>query len=93
MNSIVQSIIQRINKGQAFDSHFIIDTIIKEHSDDYLTFVSHNLASSMVTEYAHSEISKIISSFTGTLVERLPHQSTSYNIRGNYSSCALWLRI
>ena len=32
MNSIVEQIIRGINKGNAFDSHFVIDTIIREHS-------------------------------------------------------------
>jgi hypothetical protein len=93
MNPIVEQIIRKIDKGKAFDSHFVIDTIIKEHSDDYLTFVAGHLASSKVTEYAHSEIAKIIASFRGILVEDLPYQSVSYNIRGKASSCALWKRI
>jgi hypothetical protein len=93
MNTIVEQIIRTVGRGNAFDSHFVIDTIIREHSDEYLTFVANYLASSRVTEYAHSEIAKIIASFRGSLVRDLPYQSTSYNIRGKASSCALWERI
>ncbi len=93
MNSIVEKIIKGVEKGHAFDSHFVIDTIIRVDSDDYLTFAANNLASSKVTEYAHSRIAKIIASFRGVLVQDLPYQSLSYNIRGNASSCALWQRI
>ena len=93
MNSIVEQIISKIDKGKAFDSHFVIDTIIKEYSDEYLTFVANHLASSKVTEYAHSEIAKIIASLKESLVQDLPYKSISYNIRGKASSCALWKRI
>jgi hypothetical protein len=93
MRTIVEEIISRIEKGKAFDSHFVIDTIIKEYSDDYLTFAANNLASSKVTEYAHSEIAKIIGSFRGSLVQELQYKSISYNIRGKASPCVLWSRI
>lgn len=93
MNSIVENIIRGIEIGNAFDSHYVIDTIIKDHSDDYLTFVANHLASSNVTEYAHSEIAKVIASFRRILVRDLPNRSLSYNIRGNASLCTLWERI
>ncbi len=93
MNSIVEHIILGIDKGNAFDSHFVIDTIIRDHSDDYLTFAANHLASSNITEYAHSEIAKIIATFRGILVKDLPNKSISYNIRGNASPCNLWERI
>jgi len=93
MDSIVEQILHGVEKGNAFDSHFVIDTIIRDHSDDYLTFVANHLASSKITEYAHSEIAKIISSFKGSLVQDLPYKSISYNIRGKASPCALWQKV
>lgn len=93
MNSIVKEIIRKVDKGNAFDSHYVIDTIIRDHSDEYLTFVANNLASSKVTEYAHSQIAKVIASFSEELVRKFPNRSISYNIRGRASSCALWERI
>ena len=93
MKKIVEQIIKGIEKGTAFDSHFIIDTIIRNYSDNYLTFVANNLATSKVTEYAHSEIAKTIATFRGTLVKQFLNQSISYNIRGKASKCALWKRV
>jgi alanine racemase len=93
IKDIVKSIILEIRNGVMFDSHFVIDKIIREHSDDYLRFVSSHLASAEETEFAHSQLAKIISSFEGTLVEQQGAKSHSYNIRGNTSECALWLRI
>ena len=93
MKLIIEEIVGTIEKGKVFDSHFIIDTLIREHSDDYLTFVANNLASSKVTEYAHSEIAKIIASFEGSLVQVMPYKSISYNIRRQASACALWKKI
>lgn len=92
MREIIENIIKGIDKETAFDSHFIIDTLIKDYSDDYLTFVSAHLTTSGITEYAHSEIAKLITPFEGSIVERLPRQSWSYNIRGKASKCALWAR-
>lgn len=93
MEAIIKDIIRKIEKGNIFDSHFIIDTLIRDYSDDYLRFAAENLVSSKVTEYVHSEIAKIIASFRGTLVEQISDQSISYNIRGNISKCALWKKI
>lgn len=93
MKNIIAQIINKIDKGFVFDSHYVIDTVIRDHSDDYLKFVSHNLATSKITEYAHSELAKIIASFRGNLVNILPYKSISYNIRGKASPCALWERI
>ena len=93
MRQIVEAIIRSIGKGYMFDSHYVIDTIIRDHSDDYLRFAADNLASGKVTEYAHSEIAKLISSFEGSFVEQQENKSISYNIRGNASECTLWKRI
>ena len=93
MEAIVKQIIGRIESGVAFDSHFVIDTLIKEHSDDYLRFAAENLALSGVTKYVHSEISKIILSLEGEAVEKLPYDSLSYNIHGDASRCALWRKL
>lgn len=93
MRNIIENIIKLIEKGKYFDSHFIIDTIIKDYSDDYLEFAANHPAKSKRTEYVHSELAKIISSFEGDLVKQHESQSYSYNIRGKASFCALWERI
>ena len=93
MESTVEKIIAGIDKGIYFDSHFIIDTVIRDFSDVYLTFAAGHQAKDKVTEYVHSEIAKTISSFDGTLVQRvIEAESLSFNIRGNASKCALWVK-
>lgn len=93
MRTIIEDIISKISKGFAFDAHFIIDTIIRDHSNDYLEFAVSHMAGSKVTEHVHSELAKVIASFEGTLIRRMDNRSISYNIRGNASDCTLWRRI
>jgi len=93
MNKVIQTIVEGIDKGCFFDSHFIIDTIIRDFSDEYLKYAKGNAAKDKVTEYLHSCIAKEISHFKGTLVKQIEGDSLSYNIRGNASKCALWQRI
>ncbi|MCK5604886.1 hypothetical protein KAR91_23550 [Candidatus Pacearchaeota archaeon] len=94
MNIVVEYILNKIDRGLYFDSHFIIDTVIRDSSDDYLTFVAKNQAKGKVTEYVHSELAKVIASFDGILVRRVSDaESYSYNIRGKASRCALWVKI
>jgi hypothetical protein len=93
MHEIINSIVSEIPVGVAFDAHFVIDTIIRKNSDDYLIFASSHTATSKTTQYIHSKLSKIIASFEGVLIERMEIRSHSYNIRGNASDCTLWQRI
>jgi hypothetical protein len=93
MQQLIESIIGGIKEGKMFDSHYIIDKIIRDYSDDYLRFAAANLATGKVTEYAHSELAKIISSLEGRLVEQQTNKSVSYNIHGKSSECALWKRL
>lgn len=95
MQDKVQEIISKINKGNYFDSHYVIDTLIRDYSDDYLRYAAGNVLDSDfgVTEHLHTKIAKIIASFEGTLLRRQSDYSHSYNIRGKASTCVLWERI
>lgn len=93
MQTIIETIVSDIKRGNMFDSHYIIDKVIRDYSDQYLSFASTHLATGKITEYAHSELAKLISSLEGRLVEQQQSKSISYNIRGNASECALWKRI
>ena len=93
MEKFVEEIIRKIDLGLVFDSHYIIDTLIKDYSNEYLTFVAKVCVSEKTTEYVHSRIAKIIKTFKNNLVEKLDYESYSYNIRGKASRCALWKRI
>jgi len=93
MREIVEQIIRERQRDEVFDSHFVIDTIIRNHSDEYLRFAAEHLPQGIVTQHIHAEIAKLISSFADELVVNMGYQSISYNIRGNASECALWRRI
>lgn len=93
MATIVKAIISKVPKGFMFDSHYVIDTVIRDRSDDYLRFVSKCPAKSEVTEYAHGQLAKVISSFEAKMVEKQETKSYSFNIRGKASECALWKRL
>lgn len=89
----IQAILEDVTSGHFFDSHYIIDCAIKDHSDDYLRFVSQYANSDQPTFTAHQQIGQQIAKFEGKLVERQPGQSHSLNIHGNGCQCALWKRI
>jgi hypothetical protein len=94
MNSIVEGIIRRVERGKVFDAHYVIEKIIREHTDEYLVFAADNLPSSNnKVEYVHSQIARIIASFNNNLVRRMPYDSISYNIHGRESECSLWERL
>lgn len=88
-----EDVIRGIDTGCFFDSHFIIDQMLSNHSDDYIRFVSRYADGDEPTLTAHQQIGHQIAKFEGHLVERQPDQSHSFNIHGNGSECALWKRI
>lgn len=89
----IQEILQGVTVGHFFDSHYIINCAIKNHSDDYLRFVSQYANSEQPTFTAHQQIGQQIAKFENNLVQRQKAQSHSLNIHGNGSQCALWKRI
>jgi hypothetical protein len=90
----IQAILEEIEVGCFFDSHYVTNRMISDYSDDYLR-ISQGIdpATNNLTLRVHQQIGHMIAKFKGTLVERQPDQSWSMNIRGNASSCALWKRI
>ena len=93
MQDLIHSIINTIPKAKIFDSHFVINQLIKQHSDDYLRFASQFTNSSELTLSVHGKIGQLINSFDGTLLRRLDKESWSENIHGNSSSCTCWEKL
>ncbi len=89
----IRTIIENIPPGKTFDSHFVIDQLIKQYSDEYIGFTSRFAKGRKSTLAAHGNIGQQISLFEGQLVERQINESCSENIHGNASECALWKRI
>ena len=91
MNCIEQ-IISGIPVGFMFDSHYIIQRLIKDYSDEYLNFCA-GFQGEKITLTSHQQIGHQIAKLEGVLVHREPSQSWSMNIHCNGSECALWSRI
>ena len=86
MKATIETIIRNeIRPGCIFDAHTIINYLIQNHSDVYLTEHQNNWR----TEYYHSVISKMIDEFSSSLIERLD-DSWSRNIHMNYTENACW---
>lgn len=95
MEDVIRKIIKKIGKGTFFDSHYIINTLIKKHSDEYFEFIRNTQGT---TRHVHSEIAKVIAKISREcdLVARAPNEtsnSLSYTIHDKANECALWKRI
>ena len=92
IEAAVGEIIRGVPAGRAFDSHYIIKSLIRAHSDMYLRFAAEYSASRKTTLTVHQQIGGVISSFEGTLVDRLDLDSWSFNVHCRPGKCALWRR-
>ena len=88
----VRQIIEPIESRYAFDSHYVIDNLIKLYSDEYIVFVSQYANGAQPTLTSHQQIGHVINSCTD-LVRRLDYQSWSETIHCKGGECALWQRI
>ncbi len=89
MKNIILSIIQNeIPKGYIFDAHSIIEYLIQHHSDIYL----ESYKNGSTTSVYHSEISKTIATFEGSIIKR-QGKSWSLNIHKRFSQNVCWLKL
>lgn len=90
----IEKILQGIEVGRFFDSHYVVTRMIHDFSDDYLAVAKKITPEAKnLTLRTHQQIGHQIANFEGRLVKRQPGQSWSVNIHGNDSPCALWKRI
>jgi hypothetical protein len=88
MEKTIEKIIrEKIPEGCIFDAHSIINYLIQNESDTYLSSYKNN----WTTKYYHSEISKQIASFENKTLERMK-DSWSLNINNNFSRNACWVK-
>jgi len=87
-NAIKTIILSKIPKGHIFDAHTIIEHLIQYDSDTYLSSYQNNWK----TDSYHREISKLITTFEGEIIER---QGTSWskNIHEKFTANVCWLKI
>ncbi len=94
MEQVIRKILDEVKSGCIFDSHFVIDQLIRQYSDEYLNFICSLDIANKKTSLVHSSISKEIAKFKKEgLIKRLPNESWSKNIHGIASNCAAWLKI
>ena len=93
MQNTIRQILNTIPTNHIFDSHFVIEQLIKNFSDEYIQFVSQYANGDQPTLVAHGNIGKIIKGFSGDLVEQLEQLSWSENIHANPSECACWKKL
>jgi hypothetical protein len=88
MENTIKTIIDGIPNGLGFDTHTIIEKLIKDYSDVYLK----SFCGDSTLAY-HGKIGQIINDFCLTgMIEKIG-ESWSMNIHGNFSKCTCWRRI
>ena len=91
MQSLIDLIVLSIPAGRAFDSHLVIEELVRQHTIEYAKFVApqSDVAS------AHAQLSVMVGKSPNA--NRLMHDGKpvvfhSVNIRLNLSDNAAWLR-
>lgn len=92
MKESIKKIIESVPSGCIFDTHFVINQMIKHYSDSYLECAMTKKTANGITATIHGLIGKEIKTYTGTLVDQIG-ESWSENIRGNVNKCASWKRL
>lgn len=92
----INEIVKRIPRGRSFDSHFVIETLVRQYTLEYAAFLhgKKDLA------WAHADLSAMIPlsalavRLTRTVAGRTKEVSfQSPNLRGKLSTNAAWTRI
>lgn len=94
MQAQIQNIVDAIQPGRGFDSHFVIEELVRIDIAAYRAFVASHAGDVPV---AHSLLSKMVGQCSN--VQRLlgptgaPLAFYSVNIRGNANDNAAWMKI
>ena len=93
MQNAIRSIVNEVPKGYIFDSHFVINELIKRFSDEYLSFVSNYATKNpKITLIIHGQIGKEINKLDGTVLRKIG-DAWSENIHKTPSKCTCWERL
>lgn len=96
----IKQIIKAIHRQCYFDSHFVIEELLKHHTDEYINAVAPfaGEGKEKITLAAHAGIGREIDGCIDGLGERVKGpdgkgvSSWSIHIRGTGGPCALWRR-
>jgi len=90
MESAIRTIVDEVPQGCVFDSHFVINELIKRFSDEYLTFAARFVGGNQQpTLPAHGQIGKEINKLDPTVIERIG-EAWSENIHKRPGKCTCW---
>ena len=93
MIQLIKQVLEDVPQGMAFDTHLVIQKVVETDSDAYIRFTSQYADSEVPTLTSHQQFGLLLEDLCGSVVERLPHQSYSFNIHHNVSECALWRKL
>jgi hypothetical protein len=89
MKNTLEKIIKEIPKGRLFDTHSIIECLLRRYSDQYLDFYQGG-----GTTVHHQKIAFILVEFVNEgVIERVGESNTkiwSQNIHKNFTPCTCW---
>jgi len=91
MQEAIKKILDNIPPKHIFDSHFVINQLIKNHSDIYLQYANKFTDTNKITLSMHGQIGQIIDRFNS--IEQLEDKSWSENIHSNASECTCWRKL
>ncbi len=91
MNNALTTIVNAIPSDRYFDSHYVIETLIRNHGDTYFHFL--RASNQNTTALVHRDISALIQQFVPHLVTDTMSKSHSYNIREHATPCRLWKKV
>jgi hypothetical protein len=92
MKNTIEEIVKNVPKDCIFDTHFVIGELIKNNSDQYLSFACKYAESSEITNSTHMQIGKEINKLDGSILEKIG-PSWSENIHRNPSECTCWKKL
>ncbi len=91
MQNSIQTIVNDIPKGYIFDSHFIINELIKRFSDQYFTFISKFAKQDEINTFiVHGQIGIEINKLDS--IKQIG-KAWSENIHKKPSECTCWEKL
>jgi hypothetical protein len=93
IRTAIKEILNKIESGHVFDSHYVVNELIEKHTDEYLRFAAQYAEGGEPTLKTHQEIGRIIKGFVDVLVKRFDYESWSLTVHHTPGSCALWLKL
>lgn len=93
LRNAILTIIDSIPSGEYFDSHYVIQNLIKNHSEEYLTFCKHFWNTKIMTNIAHAQLgTQIMSVCKGLNMKKIDSKVISSYVHKSRNNCAIFLK-